>query len=196
MKQAGCRSVMIWVSIVFSPILSYGYGVMIVLFQAGLTTRNLMVAGVNVLQVMVFSIVLSYVLVRGLKTVLLEVPDRSDRVIVYGVLSVGLALFWGWSRMLENGMYDLLTMAGWVSVLLAALITVFWRISAHALVFAGVSTVVFYGSMPGLVLCAGLLVLIACSRVYLGKHTVLQVVVGSFLGVLIAVGCGFMVHPM
>lgn len=75
-------------------------------------------------------------------------------------------------------------MAGILTVSIAAIITIFWKISAHTSVFSGVCGVLIENNAISLLGAIALLILllIAFSRVYLQEHTIAQVILGSCLG--------------
>lgn len=71
-------------------------------------------------------------------------------------------------------------------ILLALLVTAFWKISIHAVIVAG--TVVILVLVLGLPLTAlaPLVALTAWARVALGDHTPAQVMAGGALGAIVA----------
>jgi hypothetical protein len=70
-----------------------------------------------------------------------------------------------------------------------AIINVWWQISAHGAAIVGAVTIsgVVFG-MPVAIWASPLVLLVAWARLYLGRHTVYQIIAGACIGVLVALG--------
>jgi len=118
----------------------------------------------------------------------LDLDLRHERpwpmLISLGITVLGLAVLWalGAPRLLL-----ILLISTLIGGLVALLITLRWKISIHAGGAAGAATVMalLYGAQA-LPLLIGVAV-IGWSRVVLGKHTWLQVVVGALVSILITI---------
>jgi membrane-associated phospholipid phosphatase len=108
---------------------------------------------------------------------------RRPRLVVLGFITLSVAV--GLLLLVVLGAPRVLTgylafMLG--SVFVLAAITFVWKISIHCAVASGSVAILAFTSGP-LVLVGYVVVVLLCwSRVVLGDHTVLQVVVGSVLG--------------
>ncbi|MCA1723415.1 MAG: phosphoesterase PA-phosphatase [Thermomicrobia bacterium] len=85
--------------------------------------------------------------------------------------------------------------ASLVGLVVALTITFFWKISIHAGVAAGISTVFVILFGPWMLLIAPLVLAVAWARVRLGDHTATQVVAGTLIGALIS-GLAFSLFMM
>ena len=114
-----------------------------------------------------------------------DIPIRKERpafnfwVLFCNVLLI-VGLNWG-------SFYQLTRLAEIILVWFAlfTLITFYWKISAHS---AGVTlfSLIVFRSMPGFLLWGGLLIVsVGWARIYLGKHTLAQIVGGAILSSLI-----------
>jgi membrane-associated phospholipid phosphatase len=68
----------------------------------------------------------------------------------------------------------------------ALTITFFWKISIHAGVAAGITTIFVILFGPGMLLMAPFVLAVGWARVRLGDHTATQVAVGTFIGALVS----------
>lgn len=120
--------------------------------------------------------------------------DRRDRAlpfvvnsVFYGINAYSLSLdgfFPSWVLLVYYGAF--------VLMLLFLVISLWWKVSAHASGNAALATVsiitfLYFPELMPLWLCAALIVttgLVSSIRVYLGRHTLAQVGVGALLGVL------------
>jgi membrane-associated phospholipid phosphatase len=76
--------------------------------------------------------------------------------------------------------------ASLVGLVVALIITFFWKISIHAGVAAGITTifVILFGAW--MLLMAPLVLAVGWARVRLGDHTAMQVAAGTFIGALVS----------
>jgi membrane-associated phospholipid phosphatase len=70
-----------------------------------------------------------------------------------------------------------------LQTLLLFLITLFWQVSVHTAVTASLVTFCCMVGGQGALLLIGLIPLVAWARLYLGRHTLAQTVVGACVGV-------------
>jgi membrane-associated phospholipid phosphatase len=70
-----------------------------------------------------------------------------------------------------------------LQTLLLFLITLFWQVSVHTAVTASLVTFCCMVAGQGALLLIGLIPLVAWARLYLGRHTLAQTVVGACVGV-------------
>lgn len=117
-----------------------------------------------------------------------DVSRRSERLgpFIFGLLSICL----GWFALtLTHGPTPLITVLVLTAVsgLVMMIITLWWKISLHASSLAGAATMLtaLYGA--AMLPTFALLVMVSWSRVVLRRHTLGQVVAGSFLGIALAV---------
>jgi len=85
--------------------------------------------------------------------------------------------------------------ASLVGLVVALTITFFWKISIHAGVAAGITTVFVILFGPWMLLIAPLVLAVGWARVRLGDHTATQVVTGTLIGALIS-GLAFSLFMM
>jgi membrane-associated phospholipid phosphatase len=76
--------------------------------------------------------------------------------------------------------------ASLIGLTVALMITFFWKISIHAGVAAGITTVFVVLFGPWMILIAPLIVAVGWARVRLGDHTAAQVVAGTLIGALVS----------
>jgi len=85
--------------------------------------------------------------------------------------------------------------ASLVGLVVALAITFFWKISIHAGVAAGITTVFVILFGPWMLLIVPLVLAVGWARVRLGDHTATQVVAGTLIGALIS-GLAFSLFMM
>ena len=76
--------------------------------------------------------------------------------------------------------------ASLVGLVVALTITFFWKISIHAGVAAGITTIFVILFGPWMLLMAPLVMAVGWARVRLGDHTAMQVAAGTFIGALVS----------
>lgn len=116
-----------------------------------------------------------------------DVSRRTERIgpFLFGIVSITLGLI---ALLTIHGPKNLETvlMCAAASGIIMMVTTLWWKISVHASTMAGAATMLtaLYGAMmlPAFLL----LLLVSWSRVVLGRHTVVQVVAGSLLGIALA----------
>lgn len=73
-------------------------------------------------------------------------------------------------------------------------VTVFWKISLHALAYSSAVTLLAYLYSPYAVILYGFLIPIGWARIYRKRHTFLQVLAGSFMGLFTALAIFLLFH--
>jgi membrane-associated phospholipid phosphatase len=76
--------------------------------------------------------------------------------------------------------------ASLVGLVVALTITLFWKISIHAGVAAGITTIFMILFGPWVLLMAPFVMAVGWARVRLGDHTATQVATGTFIGALVS----------
>lgn len=174
-------------SIIFAPILMYSYGVFAVMSMAGFTYPAIVGAIINYLQVNAFVYAVCYFFPPDHFDPLLETPCIRNRRHLYMICVIGLLLTLLWTSLLGISLYRELIIAGTGTLVILILITFYWRVSAHAAVFAGIASLfIDWSSTFDLCWFFILLTLVAASRYFLGKHTLMQLVVGGCIGILVS----------
>jgi membrane-associated phospholipid phosphatase len=112
-----------------------------------------------------------------------HMSNRRERVAPFMVsLLCGLA---AWILLIELGAprdFVAPVLALLVQTLLLFLITLVWQVSVHTAVTASLVTFTCLVVGPSAVLLIGFVPLVAWARLYLGRHTVAQTVVGACVG--------------
>jgi membrane-associated phospholipid phosphatase len=118
------------------------------------------------------------------KKIELDIPEKGDRplLLVCVIMSYGIGaiiLYYLHAPWLVFG----LMLCYCTNTLVVFIITLFWKISIHAMGVTGPATALAFANvLPGFIL--GVLVLpVMWSRVHLRRHTIAQVLAGAFLGV-------------
>jgi membrane-associated phospholipid phosphatase len=117
-----------------------------------------------------------------------HVSIREQRLIplVFGLVSIGIAFLLLF--LLHASLVLMATMTAVIVVLIiATIITRFWKISLHVVGIAGAVTVCVLLFGPRLLLLAPLVALVAWARWQVGAHTPLQAVAGTVLAVTVTV---------
>lgn len=144
--------------------------------------------------------VVIYYLYRTGRLADMTMPDRKDRkwpLFLTGVIYTGVTYLFAFRMNLLSDTSPQLAVvlaAITLSILLVAVISLYWKISAHAVGIGGVLGVVMalmvkYGETDLLLPLIGLLTLsglVATARLQLNAHTLSQVLVGWGLGVVVS----------
>lgn len=184
------------ISILFHPLLMVTYGIAL-----ALTCTYLAVYPANFRWLLVGAAFFSTSLVPGLFILMmaksgavgdLELSSRKERVIPYLIIvsSIMICLFFMYRMMMP--FWFLAQLAGAVVALIVALgINFYWKISAHAIGIGGLLGGIMgiahvqmmnpYWAFIAVLLIAGL---VGTSRIYLKRHTPMQVYAGCCLGFL------------
>ena len=192
------------ISMLFHPLLMVTYGITIALmctFLAFYPLRmKLLIWGSAFLSTAVLPGLFIYLLIRTGAASDLELTKRKERVLPYliFVVSVALCLYFLYRMMMPFWLIALL-MGVCMALLLALCINFFWKISAHMIGIGGllgglmgvsqIHLVNPYPAFMAVLLIAGLL---GTSRIFLKRHTPLQVYAGFSLGFM----CTFVASMM
>ena len=182
------------VSGMFHPLLMVTYGVILALMFTYLTiyppAMKLLLIGGAFLSTAVIPGLFIYMMVRSGAAVDLELSDRKERVVPYLILitSILVCVFYMYKMMLPFWLLSLLVGAS-VALLLAMLINFYWKISAHMLGVGGLLGGIMgisrihlmnpYWTFIIVIVIAGL---VGTSRIFLKRHTSMQVYAGFCLG--------------
>lgn len=127
----------------------------------------------------------------------LFVENREDRVEPFLIVSFiyGVLAFYTWQNWRSNEIIAIILGAISASIFLTAIISKFWKISAHSVGMGGLCGICillnFHYLQPRLFLAIIISILITgillSSRVYLQAHTLAQVYVGWLLGISVCI---------
>ena len=191
-------------STLFHPLLMVTYGITFALmgtFLALYTLRmKLLIWGSTFLSTAVLPGLFIYLLIRTGAASDLELTKRKERVLPYliFVVSVALCLYFLYRMMMPFWLIAIL-MGICVALLIALCINFFWKISAHMIGIGGLlgglmGVARIHLINPYLLFIAVLLIdgLLGTSRIFLKRHTPLQVYAGFSLGFM----CTFVASMM
>lgn len=192
------------ISGVFHPLLMVTYGVLMVLLFTYLAiyppTMKLLLIGGAFLSTALIPGLFIFMMVKSGAAVDLELSERRERVVPYLILitSVLVCIFYMYKMMLPFWFLALLIGAG-VALLLALVINFFWKISAHMLGIGGllggvmgVSRVHLMNPYWAFIIVIAIAGLLGMSRIYLKRHTPMQVYAGFGLGFICTFVASFM----
>ena len=182
------------ISGMFHPLLMVTYGVVLALTFTYLAiyppTMKLLLAGGTFLSTAVIPGAFIFMMVKSGAAVDLELSDRHERVVPYLIFitSIMVCAFYMYKMMLPFWFISLL-LGACVALIMALLINFFWKISAHALGIGGllggivgvarIHLINPYWGFIIILLAAGL---VGTSRIFLKRHTPMQVYAGFCLG--------------
>lgn len=182
------------ISGMFHPLLMVTYGVVLALTFTYLAiyppTMKLLLAGGTFLSTAVILGAFIFMMVKNGAAVDLELSDRHERVVPYLIFitSIMVCAFYMYKMMLPFWFISLL-LGACVALILALLINFFWKISAHAIGIGGLLGGIMgvarihlinpYWAFIIVILIAGL---VGTSRIFLKRHTPMQVYAGFCLG--------------
>lgn len=178
----------------FHPLLMVTYGVVLALTFTYLAiyppTMKLLLAGGAFLSTAVIPGAFILMMVKNGAAVDMELSDRHERVVPYLIFitSIMVCAFYMYKMMLPFWFISLL-LGACVSLILALLINFFWKISAHAIGIGGLLGGIMgvarihlinpYWAFIIVIIIAGL---VGTSRIFLKRHTPMQVYAGFCLG--------------
>lgn len=178
----------------FHPLLMVTYGVVLALTFTYLAiyppTMKLLLAGGAFLSTAVIPGAFILLMVKNGAAVDMELSDRHERVVPYLIFitSIMVCAFYMYKMMLPFWFISLL-LGACVSLILALLINFFWKISAHAIGIGGLLGGIMgvarihlinpYWAFIIVIIIAGL---VGTSRIFLKRHTPMQVYAGFCLG--------------
>lgn len=182
------------ISGMFHPLLMVTYGVVLALTFTYLAiyppAMKLLLAGGAFLSTAVIPGAFIFMMVKNGAVVDMELSDRHERVVPYLIFitSIMVCAFYMYKMMLPFWFISLL-LGACVALILALLINFFWKISAHAIGTGGLLGGIMgvtrihlinpYWAFIIVILIAGL---VGTSRIFLKRHTPMQVYAGFCLG--------------
>ncbi|WP_293667573.1 hypothetical protein [uncultured Parabacteroides sp.] len=182
------------ISGMFHPLLMVTYGVVLALSFTYLAiyppTMKLLLAGGAFLSTAVIPGAFILMMVKNGAAVDMELSDRHERVVPYLIFitSIMVCAFYMYKMMLPFWFISLL-LGACVALILALLINFFWKISAHAIGVGGLLGGIMgvarihlmnpYWAFIAVIVIAGL---VGTSRIFLERHTPMQVYAGFCLG--------------
>ena len=182
------------ISGMFHPLLMVTYGVVLALSFTYLAiyppTMKLLLAGGAFLSTAVIPGAFILMMVKNGAAVDMELSDRHERVVPYLIFitSIMVCAFYMYKMMLPFWFISLL-LGACVALILALLINFFWKISAHAIGVGGllggimgvarIHLMNHYWAFIAVIVIAGL---VGTSRIFLERHTPMQVYAGFCLG--------------
>lgn len=186
---------------VFSPILLSTYTIIVVLWLSrynfvSINARLLTVAAVFIATAFVPALAITILMKAGMVSDV-AISNRRQRFIPFGITAVASLCAFFWIRHIGfpyTVAYFLL--AASVIAVIEAIISSWWKISAHAGAFGAVIPYFYYFAQANLLIINGLFTLsvtimlvgmVGWSRIYLGRHTPAQVFAGAALGALVIV---------
>lgn len=188
------------ISGMFHPLLMITYGVVMAVTFTYLSiyppAMKLLLAGGAFLSTAVVPGLFIYLMVRNGAAVDLELSDRKERVVPYLIFitSILVCIFYMYKMMVPFWLIALLAGAA-VALLLALVINFYWKISAHTLAIGGllggimgVSRIQMINPYIGFICVILIAGLVGMSRIFLKRHTPMQVYAGFGLGFI----CTFM----
>ena len=192
------------ISALFHPLLMVTYGITIALMNTFLVLyplrMKLLIWGSTFLSTAVLPGLFIYLLVRNGAASDLELSKRKERVLPYliFVTSVALCLYFLYRMMMPFWLLSLL-MGVCVALLLALGINFFWKISAHMIGVGGllgglmgVARIHLINPYPAFMVVLLIAGLLGTSRIFLKRHTPMQVYAGFSLGFM----CTFVASMM
>ena len=182
------------ISGMFHPLLMVTYGVVLALTFTYLAiyppAMKLLLAGGAFLSTAVIPGAFVLMMVKNGAAVDMELSDRHERVVPYLIFitSIMVCAFYMYKMMLPFWFISLL-LGACVALILALLINFFWKISAHAIGIGGLLGGIMgvarihlinpYWAFIIVIIIAGL---VGTSRIFLKRHTPMQVYAGFCLG--------------
>lgn len=182
------------ISGMFHPLLMVTYGMILALSFTYLAIyppmMKALLAGGAFMSTAVVPGLFIYLMVRNGAAVDLELSDRKERVVPYLIIitSILVCIFYMYKMRVPFWFLSLLMGSGFAS-LLALLINFYWKISAHTLGIGGLLGGIMgvarmhlinpYWAFIIVLIAAGL---VGTSRIFLKRHTPMQVYAGFFLG--------------
>ena len=193
-----------FISGMFHPLLMVTYGMAMVLTFTYLAiyppAMKMLLMGGTFLSTALIPGLFIFLMVKSGAAVDLELSDRKERVVPYLILitSVLVCIFFMYKMMLPFWFLSLL-IGVCVALLLSLLINFYWKISAHMLGIGGLLGGVMgvsrvhmlnpYWTFMILIVIAGL---VGVSRIFLKRHTPMQVYAGFGLGFICTFVASFM----
>jgi membrane-associated phospholipid phosphatase len=184
------------ISALFHPLLMLTYGLSLVLFCSYLSAYSLVLRGIILANTFLITTLvpslLIYLLIRAKVVSNAELTNRKERFIPYSIFILAYLICILYLYRIHMPFWVIASVAGACLALIVAMgINSFWKISAHSIGIGGlvgeaiglshILRIDITGIIIFLIFIAGL---VGASRLYLGRHTPMQVYAGFTLGFL------------
>lgn len=182
------------ISGMFHPLLMVTYGVILVLTFTYLAiyplTMKLFLVGGAFLSTAVVPGLFIYLMVKNGAAGDLELTERKERVVPYLIIitSMMVCIFYMYKMMIPFWFLSLL-MGGCIALLISLFINFYWKISAHTLGIGGllggmmgIARIHLINPYWGFIIVLVAAGLVGTSRIFLKRHTPMQVYAGFCLG--------------
>lgn len=182
------------ISFLFHPLLMVTYGIVLALMFSFLaiypSSIKMLIAGGTFISTAVIPGLFIYLLVRNGAAGDIELSDRKERLVPYLIIitSILVCIFFLYKMLMPLWLLAML-IGACVALVIALVINFYWKISAHAIGIGGLLGGVMgvarihminpYWAFMGVLLIAGL---VGTSRIFLRRHTPMQVYAGFSLG--------------
>lgn len=182
------------ISFLFHPLLMVTYGIILALMFTFLAvypiTLKLLIAGGAFVSTAVIPGLFIFLLVKNGAAGDIELSNRKERVVPYLIIitSILVCIFFLYKMMMPFWLLAML-IGSCVALVIALGINFYWKISAHAIGIGGLLGGIMgvarihminpYWAFMGVLVIAGL---VGTSRVFLRRHTPMQVYAGFSLG--------------
>lgn len=183
-----------FISFLFHPLLMVTYGIVLALMFSFLAiypfSIKMLIAGGAFISTAVVPGLFIYLLVRNGAAGDIELSDRRERLVPYLIIitSILVCIFFLYKMLMPFWLLAILVGAC-VALVIALVINFYWKISAHALGIGGLLGGIMgvarihmmnpYWAFIGVLVIAGL---VGTSRIFLKRHTPMQVYAGFSLG--------------
>lgn len=183
-----------FISFLFHPLLMVTYGIVLALMFSFLAiypfSIKMLIAGGAFISTAVVPGLFIYLLVRNGAAGDIELSDRRERLVPYLIIitSILVCIFFLYKMLMPFWLLAILVGAC-VALVIALVINFYWKISAHALGLGGLLGGIMgvarihmmnpYWAFIGVLVIAGL---VGTSRIFLKRHTPMQVYAGFSLG--------------
>ncbi|RHJ92071.1 phosphatase PAP2 family protein [Parabacteroides bouchesdurhonensis] len=182
------------ISFLFHPLLMVTYGIVLALTFTYLAiyppTMKLLIAGGTFVSTAIIPAIFIWLMIKSGAAVDIELSDRRERVVPYLIFitSIMVCTFFLYKMMMPFWLLSMLIGACF-ALIFALCINFFWKISAHAIGIGGLLGGIMgvarihminpYWAFIVLFVIAGL---VGTSRIFLKRHTPMQVYTGFCLG--------------
>ncbi|WP_102407409.1 hypothetical protein [Parabacteroides bouchesdurhonensis] len=182
------------ISFLFHPLLMVTYGIVLALTFTYLAiyppTMKLLIAGGTFVSTAIIPAIFIWLMIKSGAAVDIELSDRRERVVPYLIFitSIMVCTFFLYKMMMPFWLLSMLIGACF-ALIIALCINFFWKISAHAIGIGGLLGGIMgvarihminpYWAFIALFVIAGL---VGTSRIFLKRHTPMQVYTGFCLG--------------
>lgn len=187
-----------FVSDILSPPVVWGILALPIAFRdAPSRSQALVWATVYILMVCIVPIIYIGWMVRKGKITDIHMKLRHQRIMPFMVSVVATVVAWWTLRAMgAPPVVPLMALSSLAQLTLMAIITLAWQISMHMMSIASafVTTGLLFGTLPALIILP-LVFLVAAARLKLKRHTLMQVIGGTALGLSVPAALILSSHP-